>query len=185
MSTSTTAELPRMDADAFITWRMEQPEGEHYELHDGVVIRRPNEGALHGETKSIVSARLLVALQAAGLNGQVFGGEMAVDFGRGLVFEPDVVVRFGDRLPPRVARVLDPAIVVEVLSPSTQRFDFGIKLDTYLAVPTLHHYLIVDAERRRVIHHRRGENSVFLTTIHGDGPLTLDPPGIVIDRLFP
>ena len=47
----------------------------------------------------------------------------------------------------------------------------------YFGVPSVHHYLIVDAERRVLVHHaRRGEE--IATRILHDGPLRLDPPGL-------
>jgi Uma2 family endonuclease len=145
----------------------------------------PNESALHGETKGIITARFVLAIESAGLPCQVFTGEMAVDLGAATIFEPDVVVRCGPRLPPDALRVRDPVIAVEILSPSSRSRDFGRKQAAYLRIPSLHHYLVVDPEARTVMHVRRGSDDSFTTTIVRDRPITLDPPGVTIDRLFP
>ena len=78
-------------------------------------------------------------------------------------------------------------IVVEVLSPSTGRFDRFGKLPGYFKVPSLRHYVIVDLDHRVVIHHGRTDGEIA-TRILGSGPLRLDPPGldlVVEDLLGP
>ncbi len=47
-------------------------------------------------------------------------------------------------MPRGVLEVPNPLIVVEVLSPSTQSFDLGGKLQGYFALPSLRHYIILD-----------------------------------------
>jgi hypothetical protein len=59
------------------------------------------------------------------------------------------------------------------------------KRDGYLLLPTLNHYLVVDPDHERIIHYRRLADGSFARTVCGDEPITLDPPGITIDRLFP
>jgi Uma2 family endonuclease len=185
MSTSTTADHRGMDADAFIAWAMEQPEGEHYELHDGMVVRMPNEASLHGLTKAIICHRVMGAIEEADLALDVYVDAMAVQITANTVFEPDIVVRAGERLPGNAVKMTDPLIAIEVLSPSSRAQDFGRKQEGYLNVPSLQHYLFVNPESRKITHYRRQPDGSFAARIHGDGPLTLDPPGITIDRLFP
>lgn len=50
-----------------------------------------------------------------------------------------------------------PALVVEVLSPSTARVDRAEKKDAYLSLPSLDVYLIVEPQDRSVVAFRRGE----------------------------
>ena len=51
----------------------------------------------------------------------------------------------------------NPVIVVEVLSPSTAADDHGVKLDGYFSLRSVEHYLILDSDRRVMIHHKRGQ----------------------------
>ena len=74
----------------------------------------------------------------------------------------------------------DPLIVVEVLSPSTSATDRSEKLEKYFRLPSVQHYLIVWADRRRVVHHRRDGGSVA-TSVHTEGTIALDPPGMLFD----
>jgi Uma2 family endonuclease len=71
----------------------------------------------------------------------------------------------------------NPVIVVEVLSPSTAADDHGVNLDGYFSLPGVQHYLIVDADRRVMIHHKRGQAGAIESRILRDGVVRFDPPG--------
>lgn len=72
-----------------------------------------------------------------------------------------------------------PVIVVEVLSPSTRAIDTGGKLADYFTVPSIEHYLVIRADRRAVVHHRRAAGGIMTHWVV-EGPIVLDPPGIRI-----
>ena len=91
---------------------------------------------------------------------------------------PDVLVYCGPRVPRGVQEVGNPLILVEVLSPSTKKRDHGVKLEGYFTLPSLFHYLIIDPERRLLVHHRPGVAETEIVT----GPrLQLEPPGLDVD----
>ena len=48
-----------------------------------------------------------------------------------------------------------PSVIVEVMSPSTERIDRREKLMAYELIPSLHTYVLVSQERREVTIHRR------------------------------
>jgi Uma2 family endonuclease len=73
--------------------------------------------------------------------------------------------------------IRNPVIVVEVLSPSTAADDHGVKLDGYFALSSVNHYLILDPDRRVMIHHRRGHAGAIETRVLREGKVILDPPG--------
>ncbi len=75
---------------------------------------------------------------------------MAVALDEATTYEPDALVRCGPPLPDDAVTLTDPVIVVEVLSPSTRASDAGTKLDDYVRLHSLRHYLIVKAENRSV-----------------------------------
>jgi Uma2 family endonuclease len=72
-------------------------------------------------------------------------------------------------------------VVVEVVSPSSERDDTGAKLVEYFSVESVQHYLIVNHEKRVVIHHER-DGQEIRTRIAGEdaGELRLDPPGVTV-----
>jgi Uma2 family endonuclease len=79
----------------------------------------------------------------------------------------------------RHRRCTQSGIVVEVLSPGTTATDTGGKLAEYFRVPSVAHYLIVHPTRRTITHHRRTDTGID-TRIVVNGPIAMDPPGIVI-----
>ncbi len=94
-------------------------------------------------------------------------------------FEPDAVLRCGAPLAEDAVAVLDPLLVVEVLSPATRSVDLHRKLVAYFRIPTLRHYLIFWADRPQVIHHRHaGEGKAIETRIVAAGEIMLGPPGV-------
>ena len=54
--------------------------------------------------------------------------------------------------------LVNPSVVVEVLSPSTAALDEGPKFEAYRAIPTLRDYLLVSQDEPRVTHHTRLES---------------------------
>ena len=76
-------------------------------------------------------------------------------------FYPDVVVsckdaQFHDSLP---HTLLTPIIIIEILSPSTQKKDRENKVTAYQSIPSLQHYLLVSLDRVLVHQYARvGEN---------------------------
>ena len=175
----------RMSSDEFITWAMNRPEGERYELVAGEVVAMAPERAAHARLKFRIARRLAEAIEAAGLNCETFTDGMAVQIDAGTVYEPDALVRCGPDLDASAVKVLDPLIVVEVLSPSSRARDAGAKLEDYFRLSSLRHYLILKTENQTAIHHFRNEQGAIETRIMSRGPLWLDAPGIELSDVFP
>lgn len=182
---SEAARLPRMTADEFLAWAMEQPRG-RFELAGGEVVARSPERVLHGLVKSSFFRRIADEIDRLRLPCTAFVDGMAVPIDDATVYEPDVLVRCGPALSGDDAKVTDPLILVEVVSRSTKALDTGQKLFDYFRLPSVRHYLVVLAEQRTIFHHQRGpEDTIATRLIRDGGPLALDPPGIVLADLFP
>jgi Uma2 family endonuclease len=175
-----------MTSDEFISWAVEQPRGERYELAAGEVVAMAPERAVHARVKARIVRALEDAVAAAGLVCEVYPDGMAVEVEDAVVYEPDALVRCGEPLPDEAVKVVDPVIVVEVLSPSSRARDTGASLEDYFRLASLRHYLIVKTENRTVIHHRKAGPGSIATRILRDGLLELDPPGlqIAVDTFF-
>ncbi len=170
-------EMPnlRMTVDEFLVWAETQP-GRH-ELVNGRVFAMAPERARHARAKAAAHASLASAIARRSLRCEAMPDGMTVRIDRSTAYEPDALVYCSPRLPGDAIEVPNPVIVVEVLSPSTGNYDKAGKLAGYFMLQSLHHYLIVDPDRRIIVHHRRdGEN--IATRIIGSGSLKLDPPGL-------
>jgi Uma2 family endonuclease len=67
----------------------------------------------------------------------------------GLYAYPDTVIVCGEPqfLDETQDTLLNPTVIIEVLSPSTEAYDRGDKFELYGAIPSLTHYLLVSSER--------------------------------------
>ncbi len=54
------------------------------------------------------------------------------------------------------------------------------KLSGYFTVPSVHHHLIADPEKRLVIHHARGSGDILQTRLLTSGLVQLEPPGMSV-----
>ena len=174
----------RMTAEEFLAWATEQPEGQRYELMDGEIVGMASERVAHARAKLQAVNALDRAAKVAGLTCEAFPDGVALRVDAQTVYEPDAMLRCGPPLPGDTVMVEDPVIVVEVFSPSTGGVDTGIKLADYFRIPSIRHYLIVRPGHRTIIHYARSDADTVSIRILGDGPLRLDPPGIVLDSLF-
>ncbi len=116
----------------------------------------------------------------------VFASDMRLHVQRSNLFTyPDVMVicgkiRFFDR---RNDTVLNPILVVEVLSESTREYDRGAKFDFYKQIPELQEYILIESEQARVEAYRREADGHWtVETISG---LDADLPFVTLDCVVP
>jgi Uma2 family endonuclease len=127
----------RMDKSAFLAWAQAQ-EG-RFELVERRVVMMVGGSKAH----ALVASRLARALWAR-LDLErwvVLGSDLAVDLGPESLRYPDAVVDVvggGSEL-----TATAPALIAEVLSPSSATLDLGDKAAEYLRLPSLHAYVVL------------------------------------------
>jgi Uma2 family endonuclease len=173
--------LPKPDEyysrEGFRRWCDAQPKG-RYERVDGRIVAMAPERGAHLRVKGAVYRALHRAVAAAGVPCQALPDGATIETGDN-DYEPDAIVNCGAPMPDDAVAAPNPVIIVEVLSPGTASTDTGGKLADYFRVPSVVHYLIIHPTRRTVTHHRRAGAAID-TQIIVNGPITMDPPGIVI-----
>jgi Uma2 family endonuclease len=182
----------QMTVDEFLLWA-EGKDG-RWELHDGAPVLMSSGPAMmspkrlaHVRTKLSAAMALQEALKRADLPCEAFADGLTVEVDTQTAFEPDASVVCGPRRSDDTIVVSDPVVVVEVLSPNTAAIDHGRKLSGYFSLPSVQHYLILDPDRRVVIHHKRGRGDAIETRVLTGGAAELDPPGfeVAVEALFP
>lgn len=174
------AETPiMMSRTEYHRWVAAQPRG-RYERVAGEVVAMAPERAAHVRVKLRAWRAFERVLQAANLPCEAMGDGITVQVGDDTDYEPDIVVYCGELMGDNDLAAPNPIIIVEVLSPSTQSVDTGTKFVDYLGVPSMRHYLIVRADRRAVIHHRRRDDGGIETRLLSEGLIALEPPGIEV-----
>jgi Uma2 family endonuclease len=179
----------QMTVPAFLDWLLSRPDGERWELIDGAPVpvrglapsqAMAAETVTHARIKRRIDHMLTDALARQGRDCEVFVSGPKVQIDAQTAFEPDVVVTCVEV--PEGLLVPDPVIVVEVLSSSTRDRDLTVKLAGYFSLPSVAHYLLVETERRLIVHHHRvpGDDE-FRTSIVRGGSVHLAPPGADFD----
>lgn len=168
-----------MTVDEFLAWANGQPG--RYELYAGTVYEMSAERAGHAKVKYAVQSELKRAIAAAGASCHMLPGGMTVRVDKNTAHEPDALVYCGPEVPATAIEIINPVIVVEVLSPTTRHIDASAKVSGYFQVPSVHHYIIVDPEGRPTLHLQRQSDGTVLTRIVANGTLKLDPPGVDVD----
>jgi Uma2 family endonuclease len=168
-----------MTAEEFVAWAEARPE-KHWELFDGVPQIQQSQN--WGHARHILKIYRLIdgEITRRGLSLSIATQGLVVKAGPRMAFEPDIVV-FAGPMGDRDIITPDPIIVFEVLSPSTEKKDFTVKLAGYFDVPTIQHYLIADWEEREIVHYRREGAGLAKPVIVLEGSLVLEPPGLIID----
>jgi Uma2 family endonuclease len=127
----------RMDKAAFLAWAQGR-EG-RFELAERRVVMMVGGSKAH----ALVASRLVHALWAR-VDLQkwvVLGSDLAVDVGPESLRYPDAIVDVAGGATELVASA--PALVAEVLSPSSATLDLGDKAAEYLRLPSLVAYLVL------------------------------------------
>jgi Uma2 family endonuclease len=94
----------------------------------------------------------------------------------GLYTYPDVIVVCGDAefQDDEVDTLLNPTVIIEVLSPTTESYDRGAKFAHYRRLPSLKEYVLIAQDRVLVERYvRQGDDWVFSALDDLDGTLKL------------
>jgi Uma2 family endonuclease len=86
----------------------------------------------------------------------------------GLFAYPDLTVVCGplELHPDDDHTLLNPKVIVEVLSDSTEGYDRGAKFAHYQSIASLEEYVLVSTREKRIEHYRRQGSGQWLLTVH-------------------
>ena len=134
----------------------------------------------HARLGVSVSAQLFQQLQRKRCHA--YSSDLRVRAGE-LTTYPDVTVVCGrlERDPDDPNTVVNPTLIVEVLSDSTEAFDRGEKFAQYRTVPTLREYVVVSQHRARIEVFTRSDNGWTLRDANAGQRIEVASIGCVID----
>ena len=148
--------------------------------------------AMAGGTRahSLIAARLIAALgNALGHRScEVYTSDMRIKTADRYTYaDVSVVCGAPEFEDPQQDTLLNPTVLIEVLSPSTEAYDRGEKFASYRTLHSLTDYVLVAQDQVRVEHfHRQPDNSWLLTACSQGDRLVLDRLGcaIAIDDIY-
>lgn len=158
-----------------------------HEFFGGYIVAMAGAELEHNQIGQNVRAELTAAL--ADRPCRILGSDQRVLVESvGEYFYPDVVVTCLDPVvvEPRPGSLVNPQVIIEVLSASTERYDRGDKWLAYRSIPSLTDYVMVSSTRRALDHyHRLPDGSWTLRGLEREGTVTL-ANGAILDlaRLY-
>ncbi len=108
----------------------------------------------------------------------------------GLATFPDGSVICGpleQHTPSPVATALNPSVLVEVTSDSSEEYDTGPKLECYQTIPSLRDYIVVSHRERRITVHQRAESGTWTMRVAiAGGRVRVQSLGaeLVVDEIY-
>ncbi len=132
------------------------------EFFDGDMFAMSGGSMQHARLQKNITGELYDALR--GGECEPFGSDFRVRVSSRMYTYPDISVVCGKPLlaDGRQDILLNPVVIVEVLSPSTENYDRGLKLQRYRTIATLQDYILVDQSQIRIEQYTRQENNLWI-----------------------
>ncbi|MBO1049270.1 MAG: Uma2 family endonuclease [Dolichospermum sp. DEX182a] len=139
---------------------MEETAAERHEYCNGEIIAMAGGSEVHSRITVNITTLLNLALRDT--NFQTYNGDLRIwisEFNHGTY--ADVLVingepEFNDN---RTDEILNPLVIVEVLSPSTEGYDRGEKFRKYRSLPSFCEYLLVSQTEPYIEHYHKLDDS--------------------------
>ena len=170
---STLTAQTHLSPEEYLAWERKQPFKNEY--HNGQIIAMSGASRAHNRITLDTATQLNIQLMDG--ECEVFAGDMRVRTDPTVsYYYPDVIVVCGE---PRFEddtfdTLLNPIVVIEVLSPSTAAFDRGEKFEHYKQIASLQEYILVSQDNVRVEHYLCQETQWIHSTLqHLEDTLSL------------
>ena len=135
---------------------------EKHEFYHGEIFAMVGGTFRHSRIKINLIASLHLKLR--GKSCQLTDSDMRIETTSGLMTYPDVAIFCGaPELIDNQRTLLNPVVIIEVLSPSTRGYDQDDKFRLYRSIATFREYLLIDSERVHIQQfHRSATNEWIL-----------------------
>jgi Uma2 family endonuclease len=173
-----------MAAAEYLAWEREQSERHHYLR--GEVFAMAGGSPRHNALGAAVIGDLRNAFRGGPCRAFTSDQRVAIRDGEHYVY-PDVTVVCGplEFAADTKDTLVNPTVVVEVLSRSTEAYDRGAKWDDYRQLPSVTDYLLVSQASPRIEHFQRGDGEWHYRVAGAGGRVTLTSGAVLeVDALF-
>jgi Uma2 family endonuclease len=172
-----------MTADEYFAWEREQ--ATKHEFFRGEVFAMAGGSPRHNALCSRINRSLGNALEGGGCVVLTSDQRVGVGAGERYVY-PDVSIVCGalDVRPNDV--LVNPTMLVEVLSATTEQYDRGLKWEGYQRIGSLQDYVLISQTEARIEHFRRAPDGSWIYRAAGSGQhVTLSTGAVMaVDDVF-
>jgi Uma2 family endonuclease len=133
--------------------KFERNSKKKHEFFDGEIVAMAGASLKH----NIISSNLMIEIggQLKGSSCCPFASDMRVKAKRSYSY-PDIVVSCRDcKFEDDEETLLNPRVIIEVLSKSTKLRDRNLKFDSYLSIESITDYILVEQNSMRIEHYQR------------------------------
>ena len=126
---------------------MERTALEKSEYYQGEIVPIAGASKQHNRIKENISGEIYIALRDS--NCQSFSSDMRVHLAEtGLFAYPDIVIVCGEPqlMSDEFDNLLNPTVLIEILSDGTEDYDRGRKFQRYRKIPTFQEYILVNSQ---------------------------------------
>jgi Uma2 family endonuclease len=143
-------------------FEIEQQHSEHYEYYLGNVFELPKAGEKHNIIVGNVFVHLFTQSRHQGC--RTYKQDVRVKVSDVHYAYPDVALVCGKRILEKEPSdtLINPTIILEVLSASTAHYDTVKKAKAYRAMPSLQEYLIISQDEVHIQHYIRQEDDWWM-----------------------
>lgn len=114
---------------------------------------------------------------------RTFGATVKVKVSADTFYYPDAGVA-GDDVPSDALELETPLVVAEVISEATRAHDIVEKRPAYRAIPSLHAYVVVHDDARRIDVDTRDAGGAWTTTRYDDGIIRIGTAALAFDAIY-
>jgi len=147
-----------MTPHQYLDW--EEQQELKYEYIAGEVIAMTGGTIPHNDAAFNLAAALKNHLRGKGCKVQIADGKVGISE-QGPFHYPDVMVSCDQRDRKAKKAIYYPCLIVEVLSPGTERFDRGRKFQNYRQIATLQEYVLISLGQKIIECFRLNERGVW------------------------
>jgi Uma2 family endonuclease len=148
---------------------------------DGVVIAMSGGSIQHSRIKTDLA--MAIGRQLAGSDCEVFDSDLRVRVDARFYTYPDLIVVCGEAqlAPDGFDNLTNPTVLFEVLSPSTEAHDRGVKWSRYRQIPSLQQYVLVSQDKPLIEAYARSGDVWTYTDANGlDAAIELVAIGVTL-----
>lgn len=149
----------RMTREEFL--RFEQTTPEKHQYIEGEAVLMPGSSPEHNLIQADLQFEIELALRGANSACGVIGSDQKIYINDRTILYPDIAVFCGSPQFDHFNALRNPTVVVEVLSPSTEKEDRTDKFTDYQKIASLQHYILVEQERVLVTHYAKTADGVW------------------------
>ena len=177
--------------------RREEKSIEKHEFYNGKIFKMPGGTDTHSEISTNMAAALKIAVRSLTTKFRIYNSDLKIridSLDSGVYPDALVICKEPEYWQDRRDVIVNPLVVVEVLSPSTQAYDRAGKFELYKQLPSFQEYVLIDVNKYavetrfqeepnlwRIRHETNIDNSI---TLHALG-VSISMADIYEDIVFP